>query len=190
MMLLQIKPINQEECESFKRLLANSCLFRCVPGPTPKPDNCQLNECHPSAECISLSNGYSCRCRNGFKDFNPQTAGKDCRPLIDECETEQIDLNRKFSGQFVHLNDCSPNAQCHDLDEGFSCKCNAGFKDMNPQRPGRICKRLINECSDARLNSCDKNAICIDREEGYGKFIRKGRYRLLQNVNAERISST
>lgn len=82
----------------------------CVPKPTPKPDNCRLNECHLAAECISQATGYNCRCRQGFKDFMPQMPGRDCRPLINEC-------------QLAHLNDCSPHASCMDLDEGFSCKC-------------------------------------------------------------------
>ena len=137
----------------------------CVPKPTPKPDNCRQNECHPAgnidvivtylyvlAECISQSSGYSCKCRTGFKDIKGD--GRDCRPLINEC-------------QFEHLNDCALNARCVDLDEGFKCVCNDGLKDMNPQRPGTVCKQLLNECANPSTNSCDKNSLCIDREDGY-----------------------
>lgn len=38
---------------------------------------------------------------------------------------------------------------------------------MNPQNPGTVCRRLINECMDSKLNSCDQNAVCTDLEEGY-----------------------
>ncbi|KAK0416184.1 hypothetical protein QR680_012332 [Steinernema hermaphroditum] len=115
----------------------------------------QLNDCHPSAECLDQPVAYTCRCRQGFKDLSPANRpGRNCQPLVNEC-------------QFPHLNDCHLNAQCRDLEEGYECRCNAGFMDRNPGRPGRICQQMIDECSRPDLNSCDKNARCIDEEEGY-----------------------
>ncbi len=35
--------------------------------------------------------------------------------------------------------DCSPNAACIDQEVGYTCKCNDGYKDTNPSRPGRFC---------------------------------------------------
>ncbi|KAI1731796.1 calcium-binding EGF domain-containing protein [Ditylenchus destructor] len=116
----------------------------------------QLNDCHPSAECIDQPTSFTCKCREGMRDLSQNRAkpGRICQPMINEC-------------RFPHLNDCHQNAQCIDLDEGYQCKCNQGFKDLSPERPGRICQQLINECSRPELNSCDKNARCTDMENGY-----------------------
>lgn len=123
----------------------------------------QLNDCHPSAECLDTTNSYQCKCRVGFKDLNPSKPGRQCRPLVDEC-------------QFPHLNDCHANAQCIDTEEGYECKCNAGFKDRSPQLPGRSCQPMVDECAKPNLNSCDKNANCRDLEDGYECTCRNGFY--------------
>ncbi|KHN76197.1 Transmembrane cell adhesion receptor mua-3 [Toxocara canis] len=115
----------------------------------------QLNDCHPSAECIDKPVSYTCRCRDGFKDLSlSDKPGRNCQPLVNEC-------------QFPHLNDCHQNAECIDKEDGYECKCHQGFMDMKPQRPGRLCKQMIDECAKPNLNSCDKNAKCIDEEDGY-----------------------
>uniref|UniRef100_A0A915D433 Transmembrane cell adhesion receptor mua-3 n=1 Tax=Ditylenchus dipsaci TaxID=166011 RepID=A0A915D433_9BILA len=97
----------------------------------------QLNDCHPSAECIDQPISYTCKCRQGFRDLS----SKDSQ--------------------------AGTVSQCLDLEEGFDCKCNQGFKDMSPERPGRICHQMINECARPDMNSCDKNARCTDLENGY-----------------------
>lgn len=51
-----------------------------------------------------------------------------------------------------HLNDCHQNAVCIDKEDGYECKCNHGFLDRKPERPGRLCKKMINECSKKELN--------------------------------------
>ncbi|CAJ0943046.1 unnamed protein product, partial [Mesorhabditis belari] len=115
----------------------------------------QLNDCHPSAQCIDQPIGYTCHCKTNFKDIGPrEKPGRLCKPMVNECE-------------YSHLNDCHPNAQCIDLEEGYECKCHQGFMDKSVGRAGRICKQMINECDNPNQNSCDKNADCIDEEEGY-----------------------
>uniref|UniRef100_F1KPJ6 Transmembrane cell adhesion receptor mua-3 n=1 Tax=Ascaris suum TaxID=6253 RepID=F1KPJ6_ASCSU len=115
----------------------------------------QLNDCHPSAECIDKPVSYSCKCREGFKDISPSSRpGRNCQPLVNEC-------------RFPHLNDCHQNAECIDKEDGYECKCHQGFMDLKPERPGRLCKQMIDECAKPNLNSCDKNAKCIDEEDGY-----------------------
>uniref|UniRef100_A0A8R1EW22 EGF-like domain-containing protein n=1 Tax=Caenorhabditis japonica TaxID=281687 RepID=A0A8R1EW22_CAEJA len=92
----------------------------------------QLNDCHPAAECIDQVQGYTCQCRQGFRDMGDQKhPGRMCKPLVNEC-------------QFPHLNDCHTHATCMDLEEGYECKCNQGFMDLSHGRPGRICRQLIN----------------------------------------------
>lgn len=120
----------------------------------------QLIDCHPSAECIDELVGYTCKCRQGFKDIGDKP-GRMCKPLVNEC-------------QFPHLNDCHQHAQCIDQEEGYECRCKHGFMDRSHGRPGRICKQLINECAVTGMNSCDRNARCIDEEEGYHCECRDG----------------
>lgn len=40
----------------------------------------QLNDCHPSAECIDQPSSYICKCRPGFKDVSPDKPGRVCQP--------------------------------------------------------------------------------------------------------------
>uniref|UniRef100_A0A158RCP8 VWFA domain-containing protein n=1 Tax=Thelazia callipaeda TaxID=103827 RepID=A0A158RCP8_THECL len=118
-------------------------------------DFVQMNDCHPSAECIDEPHSYTCRCKPGFKDISPSDKpGRVCQPYINEC-------------QFPHLNDCHQNAKCIDKEDGYECQCNQGYMDRQPQRPGRLCKKMVDECLRSELNSCDKNANCIDEEDGY-----------------------
>lgn len=42
----------------------------------------QLNDCHTGAECIDQASSYTCKCRQGFRDLNPQKPGRDCRPRM------------------------------------------------------------------------------------------------------------
>ncbi|KAF7632829.1 hypothetical protein Mgra_00007760 [Meloidogyne graminicola] len=117
----------------------------------------QLNDCHPSAECQDLTDGFTCKCRAGFKDISPKAnerPGRLCQELVNEC-------------QFPHLNDCHLHAECIDLEDGFQCRCKQGFNDLRSERPGRLCKQMIDECARSELNSCDKNAKCLDEEDGY-----------------------
>ncbi|PAV59374.1 hypothetical protein WR25_03507 [Diploscapter pachys] len=120
------------------------------------------NDCHPSADCIDQMVGYTCRCRDGFKDIGSRNKpGRLCKPLVNECS-------------YSHLNDCHQNAQCIDLEEGYDCKCNQNFKDIGHGRRGRLCKLLVDECSRPNLNTCDKNARCTDLEDGYQCECREG----------------
>ncbi len=46
--------------------MINECLFP------------QMNDCHPSAECIDKPDGFTCKCRPGFKEVSQQP-GRDCK---------------------------------------------------------------------------------------------------------------
>lgn len=143
-------PVNYQRDSSGSCSIINECLFT------------QLNDCHTAADCIDQVQGYTCQCRDGFKDIGDRRRpGRMCKPMVNEC-------------QYPHLNDCHQNAACIDLEEGYECKCNQGFMDHSHGRPGRICKQLTNECLRPSLNSCDRNARCIDKEEGYECECRDG----------------
>jgi hypothetical protein len=104
----------------------------------------QRNDCSPDADCTkepaSGRDGYSCQCKSGFIDASKNDkpgmmegpvepvcpfAGRVCTALENECKTGKAD--------------CSPNALCIDLETGYTCKCNDGYKDTNPSRAGRFC---------------------------------------------------
>ncbi|KAI3415661.1 hypothetical protein GPALN_005254 [Globodera pallida] len=69
------------------------------------------------------------------------------------------------------LNECSPDAQCIDQAEGYSCRCKPGFADVSPQngKPGSACRKQQNECSSPHTYGvdCDSNAACVDTGAGY-----------------------
>lgn len=142
-------PINYKRDPSTKSCtVINECNFP------------QLIDCHPSAECIDQPNSYTCRCLKGFKDVSPPNKpGRICQACkcIFCCELETrafsiIDILDINECQFPHLNDCHQNAECIDKEDGYECKCYQGFKDGSPDRPGRLCKQMINECAKSSLN--------------------------------------
>uniref|UniRef100_A0A183CXX0 EGF-like domain-containing protein n=1 Tax=Gongylonema pulchrum TaxID=637853 RepID=A0A183CXX0_9BILA len=67
----------------------------------------------------------------------------------------------------AHLNNCSRFAECIDREDGYECRCKAGYHDNNPAKPGTDCTFIINECESPNLNNCDRHAKCIDTKEGY-----------------------
>lgn len=128
------------------------------------------NTCHSQAVCSQVDESpgnYSCRCRDGFLDEsadNETLPGRVCTELLNEC------LDR-------HLNDCDPLAQCEDLPRGFQCKCPLNFLDASPeprQKPGRLCRRKVNECLTPSLHNCSRFADCTDLDEGYLCRCREG----------------
>lgn len=142
----------------------NECLFP------------QLHDCSQNALCKDTLEGYECECRANFRDKSPDRSrpGRICQPrTIRHHNLPPSPSNPNNSPginecKFDHLNDCHRRATCTDLDEGFTCACNAGFRDTSPRsKPGRICQRVVNECSDPSLNSCDPNADCFDEAQGY-----------------------
>ena len=61
------------------------------------------------------------------------------------------DINECLTGP------CQNYLQCIDLDDGFECKCQPGFK-------GRKCEVNIDDCLS---NPCSRNGHCIDKVNGY-----------------------
>uniref|UniRef100_A0A7E4VNX4 Transmembrane cell adhesion receptor mua-3 n=1 Tax=Panagrellus redivivus TaxID=6233 RepID=A0A7E4VNX4_PANRE len=129
------------------------------------------NDCDPAAICSEVdgpegSDGYTCRCRDGYVDQSPDNVrrpGRVCVAQVNEC------LDRS-------LNDCDPIAVCEDLRDGYTCRCpvNAIDQSPDPKRPGRKCFEQVDECSNPSLNNCSRFADCFDKKDGYECKCRSG----------------
>lgn len=68
------------------------------------------------------------------------------------------------------MDDCARDGGiCEDTPDSFTCRCAMNYLDVSfdrINRPGRKCKRLINECQTGQ-NDCSKEAICTDTEDSY-----------------------
>ncbi|KAM3722540.1 Transmembrane matrix receptor [Dirofilaria immitis] len=121
----------------------------------------RLNDCHQNAICIDQTEGYTCRCLQGFVDVSEDQEsrpGRICQEDVNECADPS---NYKI--------DCSENARCQDTPKSFTCICNPGFTDISAHYsllPGRKCVENIDECHSG-TNDCSLNAECIDQPIGY-----------------------
>ena len=95
---------------------------------------------------------FTCLCGEGFKTeetVNPITGevtGKICVD-IDECA-------RGFHR-------CDPNATCNDIDGGYECECNSGFRDVEDFTTAGFDCENIDECTE-QTHDCSPHATCDD----------------------------
>ncbi|OZC08479.1 hypothetical protein X798_04540 [Onchocerca flexuosa] len=127
----------------------------------PECDDPTLNDCDSPdrAICTDTDEGYLCRCRQGFLDISPNITSKPgrlCKPLENECAKK--------------IDDCARDGGiCEDTPDSYTCRCAINYLDVSfdrQNRPGRKCKRLIDECQTGQ-NDCSLEAICTDTEDSY-----------------------
>lgn len=114
------------------------------------------HDCHAKARCIDTPASYTCACQSGYIDQQPERPGRRCELPLDNCA----------SGR----HGCSPDASCTDTYAGVQCKCRGGFVDVSPEqarKPGRVCRKDVNECLSPATNTCPPEAVCTDTFEGY-----------------------
>uniref|UniRef100_A0A8C1V7F1 Slit homolog 1 protein n=1 Tax=Cyprinus carpio TaxID=7962 RepID=A0A8C1V7F1_CYPCA len=125
--LLLTTPAKRFECQGE---VDAAILAKCNP--------CMSKPCLNHGSCeADQTDGYRCRCSEGFK-------GKNCETPLNACVSEP----------------CKNGGTCHmsgEEDEGFSCSCAAGFE-------GPTCDIDIDECKD---NDCQNGATCIDGINNY-----------------------
>ncbi|CAK5070046.1 unnamed protein product [Meloidogyne enterolobii] len=121
------------------------------------PGECDVNDplsCSRQKHevCSFLDGVYKCTCASSYSRL------PDGRCLaIDECSDPK-------------LNECSTDAICKDLPEGYSCHCKPGFADVSKRgRPGSVCRKEQNECQSPHTYGvdCDTNAACTDTSGSY-----------------------
>uniref|UniRef100_A0A1I8BC42 Transmembrane matrix receptor MUP-4 n=1 Tax=Meloidogyne hapla TaxID=6305 RepID=A0A1I8BC42_MELHA len=122
------------------------------------PGECDVNDplsCSRQKHevCSFLDGVYKCTCASSYSRL------PDGRCLvIDECSDPK-------------LNECSSDAICTDLPEGYSCHCKPGYADVSPKRgrAGSVCRREQNECQSPHTYGvdCDANAACTDTSGSY-----------------------
>jgi len=119
---------------------------------TPPADPCSdpaLNDCHETAICVTLEDGYECVCEEGY-EFDDEGACVD----IDECAEG--------------LDDCGEGATCVNEPGGYTCVCEEGYElDANNDCVD------IDECAEG-LDNCDENAICINEPGGFSCVCEEG----------------
>uniref|UniRef100_A0A183FQQ7 EGF-like domain-containing protein n=1 Tax=Heligmosomoides polygyrus TaxID=6339 RepID=A0A183FQQ7_HELPZ len=96
------------------------------------------------------------------------------RPSLNSCHKDATCIDKVFSavlglrGGLTGL----PRGLITGKQEGYTCECKPGFADISTDRvnkPGRICQRTSNECSQKQTYGvdCDQNAACVDTPEGF-----------------------
>ncbi|ULU02771.1 hypothetical protein L3Y34_002395 [Caenorhabditis briggsae] len=107
-----------------------------------------------SEVCVFVNGQYRCECPVGVSRLPDGRC-----MVVNECARPS-------------LNACHKDAQCIDLAEGYTCRCNSGFADTSPDKvnkPGRQCQKTMNECGAKSTYGvdCDENAACVDTPEGF-----------------------
>ena len=132
-------------CQVRKLNLMNVRYSNRDSKPTVHPcDDPSLNDCSSNAQCVREGTGYSCKCNSGYTDSGTQPGAlSTCSPTVSTYDTtppagRQCDALRNECQTGEH--DCSPNADCQDLEQGFTCACKSNYRDALPSRPGRVCE--------------------------------------------------
>uniref|UniRef100_A0A8R1EUP2 EGF-like domain-containing protein n=1 Tax=Caenorhabditis japonica TaxID=281687 RepID=A0A8R1EUP2_CAEJA len=90
----------------------------------------------------------------------------------DEVGDSDLYLNPQQPDPFkpCFKNDCDPHGKCIETSKyTYKCECGVGYRDINPQSPGKKCLPVhgFNECERKEDNECSENARCIDLEHLY-----------------------
>ncbi|XP_052807827.1 sushi, von Willebrand factor type A, EGF and pentraxin domain-containing protein 1-like [Mya arenaria] len=124
-----------------------------VPNCTDIDECTEKNTCHRNANCTNNIGSYMCLCKNGYDDMATSNSydsiGRDCQ-----------DHNECLDPKGTHCMYSRNQTQwCTNLDPGYYCRCNPGWKGTN-------CETNVDECTEV-TQPCGHNATCKD---GYGTY--------------------
>jgi len=116
---------------------------------------------------LHLPHLYRCECVQPYVNAAPanRLPGSVCR-----LEPRLVDVDECLLG----LTNCSAAAICTDLPQGYSCKCQEGYTEGNPDEPGRVCGALLcgrcNGHGDCVQDPVSKNITCACVAGWSGEF--------------------
>ena len=124
------------------------------------------HDCHPNAICVDTDESFICMCRDGFLDKSPSPKTKPGRVCEQRLLTSSFCINKLSERNECNdgSHNCSPDAECIDLPDGYLCRCKNNFVDISPNphvTPGVKCKALVDECARKETNTCHEHALCI-----------------------------
>uniref|UniRef100_M3ZZ52 Mucin-like protein n=1 Tax=Xiphophorus maculatus TaxID=8083 RepID=M3ZZ52_XIPMA len=132
-------------------------------------------KCHAQADCLKISNSFTCACRVGYQGEGLQCSDiNECLSGIQSCHSKARCTNSPGSYSCVCLDGyvgdgktcqdinecqtnnggCHPSAVCTNLDGGRTCQCSSGFTGDGVQCTD------VNECTRERI--CHWNATCTN----------------------------
>jgi hypothetical protein len=145
------------------------------------------NDCHKNAICKDTEGGYTCTCKDGYSDLNPDNkAGTICAQInecinssMNDCNAETqvcVDLPPPSKWQCVeHTPAPTPvvEAFCYNDHAGMlpdtGCTEATPFCDADPGKGGNRCVECIDDKSSNPDSGCDKDyfaRICVETSVG------------------------
>lgn len=128
--------------------------------------------CHDNEQVGTLTDvpfqpyvqSFTCECKQGFTDRSPNKLTRSGRVCVEVTVFMRADRCHRTPFQLVDecrtgRHTCSPQAECRDLEEGYTCECKEGYVDRSPNlltQPGRVCGTpevcpSNHECSSAAV---------------------------------------
>lgn len=143
-------------------------------------ERCSDEPCHVNADCLDLSQGVQCICKEGYSGDGGSCVegdpcvGVTCNGRGEICEVQASagvcvcpqGFMKDADGDCYDINECrmgdvcGGNSECTNFDGGFRCDCDAGFELV-----GDECQD-IDECTEG-FDTCADTATCFNDPGSY-----------------------
>ncbi|XP_075435479.1 protein crumbs homolog 2 isoform X2 [Ascaphus truei] len=163
---MELKSVNPSWPSTVTLLLLSLCVHEVSPS-------CVSDPCQHGGTCHETRDGYTCDCHTQPLAYN----GPNCGDLYDACAVypcPSTHVCRSTPGLPEHKCLCqpgfncsshacdsdpcaTPNSQCTDVSDGFTCQCHAGFT-------GHACQGRALACSP---DPCHNNGTCTAHAGSY-----------------------
>lgn len=143
-------------------------------------ERCSDEPCHVNADCLDLTQGVQCICKEGYSGDGRSCVegdpcvGVTCTGKGEVCEVQAsagvcvcpAGFMKDADGNCNDINECrmgdvcGGGSECTNFDGGFRCDCEAGFELV-----GDEC-RDIDECAEG-IDTCADTATCFNDPGSY-----------------------